>query len=80
MKRPYTPPKIVKYDSVEALAEELRNQLRPEPKLVHEVINLLQVITAQCEFLELEPEKPQERVQVIRKTVFEILDRLKKTG
>jgi len=76
MKRPYIPPTITKYNSPSDIPEDLRRQLQLDPSLVHEFLNMLQVISARCDLLEIEPEKQKEHVKVIKNVLFKMSDRL----
>jgi hypothetical protein len=77
MKRPYVPPDIKKYESISDLPENLRSQLIGDSSLIHELLNLLQVITSQCELLEESPTEVDERIRAIKNAVFKMRDRLK---
>lgn len=65
MKRPYTVLKLTKYQS--AL----------DPEVTHDLMNLTQVITAQCEMLEATPPAAiKKHVTAIQGAAFELRNRL----
>lgn len=79
MKREYHPPKIAKHESLEAAPEELQRKVQVDPSLFHEILNLLQVITGQCDLMEPQTEDSEDRVRTIRKAALKITDRLKQS-
>jgi len=76
MNRRYVAPKLTKYSSPADLPEHLRNLLLLEPSDLHEVLNLLQVITSQCDIIE-ESADNHGRVKAIREAALKISERLR---
>jgi len=60
----YEPPKVTKYEI--------------DSSTFHELINLLQIITAQCDLWEDGVASPKEHVKAIRSAAFKMSDRLRK--
>lgn len=54
-----------------------KNHSALDPEVTHDLINLIQVITAQCEMLEATPPAEiKKRVTAIQGAAFELRDRL----
>jgi hypothetical protein len=79
MKRRYDPPQVIKYESLDNLPEKIWKELQLDPTVFHEIMNLVQVITSQCDLLEHEktPKGQKQRVKAIRDAAFRISDRIK---
>ena len=77
MKRDYVPPSLTKYRSPAELPDHLRHLLVLEPATIHEFLNLLQVITSECELLQLTDDGKSQRLRAISEAAFQLRNRFK---